>query len=366
MAALSAVVGLDIGHAMIRACIGRIDDGRIHIFGRGAAAADGIEKGAVVDEQRLKASIAHALELAEHASHVRTNNQVVVGVGGALWRGSVEAAAAEAPIERLAGELGLSAKAVVPSAQAAARAVLLPAERTEQTAVVDVGEESTDVVVFRGGEAVLHAVVPVGGRHVTNDIAYGLKVTVDEAEQLKRRFGAAIRELEASVQANLGDSEDGPTLLEIVEARVAELFELVAAELKSAFGGAKAERIVLTGGSALLAGIQHAAQSVLEVPVRIGVAQATSGPADVVTSPAYAAAIGLLYEFPLEAAAAASANGAGRRSLLGSVKEWLSEFLKDSALGGWSQCSNLMRRKTSSPASKWSAWAAAAKTPSTA
>ncbi len=198
MSGRGAVVGLDIGHATICACIGRVDDGRVHLFGSSVVATDGVERGAIVDERRLASAVARALDQVEQMSNMRSEKRVVLGVGGVFvggWPGAAGTDLQFGPLAKFVRGLGLHVEHVVPTAQAAARAVLLPAERTRTAAVVDIGEESSDVVFFRDGGAVLHAVVPVGGRHVTHDIAYGLGVPVAEAEQLKLRFAAAIQEL---------------------------------------------------------------------------------------------------------------------------------------------------------------------------
>lgn len=326
-----AVVGLDIGHATICACIGRVDDGRVHLFGSSVVATDGVERGAIVDERRLASAVARALDQVEQMSNMRSEKRVVLGVGGAFvggWPGAAGTDLQFGPLAKLVRGLGLHVEHVVPTAQAAARAVLLPAERTRTAAVVDIGEESSDVVFFRDGGAVLHAVVPVGGRHVTHDIAYGLGVSVAEAEQLKLRFAAAIQELTTVPRVGGAATERALGLFDIVEPRIAELFELVSEVLSDAFDGGRPDSVILTGGSSLLAGIQQAAERTLDTFVRIGVAQATVGPANVVTSPVYAGAIGLLHEAPMDSDVPfTQANGAPRRRWLDSVKHWLSEFL---------------------------------------
>lgn len=327
MAPSVPVVGLDLGHAHFRAGVGYADGGRVHILGVASVPAAGVERGAIVDEAQLAHATERVLRDARRLAGAAGNLPVVVGVGGALWKNWVEAGGPEADLERaryFSRLLRADVEAVVPTAEAAARAVLFPAERSARAAVLDIGEASTDVVVFDDREPVLCGVVPVAGRHVTNDIACGLQVSREEAERLKRRYGAAVRELAPPVCFGGGKGGSGPELFEIVEARVAELLELAAEQLSSALGGVLPERVILTGGSALLAGLQQAAQRMLGVPTRIGVAQGTVGPADVVTSPACAGVIGLLYEV---AAAAPAANGAARKGVFDSVRQWLKEFL---------------------------------------
>lgn len=331
MSGRSTVVGLDIGHATICACIGRVDDGRVHVFGSSVVTPDGVERGAVVDEQRLASAVSRALDRVEQTSKIQSEKRVVLGIGGAFVGGSAGAkgiASVHSRVAELVQELGFHVQQLVPTAQAAAEAVLRPAERTRRVAVVDIGAESSDVVVFHAGEAVLHAVVPVGGRHVTNDIAYGIGVPLSEAEQLKLRFAAAIQELATTPRVGRTAAKWTAGLFDIVEPRIAQLFEFVSSALSEAFGDGRPDSVILTGGTSLLAGIQQAAQRTLGTFVRIGVAQAAVGPANVVTSPVYAGAIGLLYEAPIDSdVPLTQANGAPRRRLLESVKHWLSEFL---------------------------------------
>lgn len=329
MAATGAIVGLDIGQAVVRAVVGRSQHGRVHVFGVGAVPAAGIARGKVANERLLAESARRALREAATAGGLNEHTPVVVGLGGALWNNETAVAGPEKGLalqQWLSALLDAPVEAVLPSAAAAARAVLLPSERTERAAVLDIGDASTDVVIFRGGEPVLLAVVPVGGRHVTNDIAYGLQVAPEEAERLKQRYGAAVPGEEARAAAG-GTGNGGVVLFEIVTARVAELLELAQGELATEFGDAGPDRVIVTGGSALLAGLQQAAETTLGVPVRIGVAQGTVGTADVVTSPAYAGVIGLLYGVPAFTVGAAPADGTARKGFLASVKEWLSDFL---------------------------------------
>lgn len=313
-----------------------MDDGRVQILGTGVSPADGIRRGVIVDESRLAAAVGDAVERAQHVGGAAFED-VTIGVGGLFMHGGGHDArnegAESGAVVDVVRRLGLHPVGVVPTALAAARATAAPPSSpgAGETAIVDIGAWSTEVVVFHDGRPVLRGVVPVGGQHVTNDIAYGLNVPVDEAERLKVRYGAAVDELPAAgVQGGRQRSAKSPGLFDIVEPRVAELLELVAAQLADLFaqhpprGG-----IVLTGGSALLGGMQQAAERTFGAPVRIGVADKAVGPVEVVTGPMYAGVIGLLYEAqPTHSdVPVAQANGAQRRSLLESVRDWLTDFL---------------------------------------
>ena len=198
---------------------------------------------------------------------------------------------------------GVSVSQVILAPLASAEAVLTPEERDLGVAVVDIGGGTTDLIVYRAGAVQHTAVLPLGGSHITNDIAAGLQTPPAEAEKLKQRFGNAVastvRADERIEVPSVGGR--GPRVLsrqilaEIVEPRVEEILTLVAGELARA----DAERmltsgIVLTGGTANLAGLGALAERVFNVPIRVGSAVYSGGLGDIVSGPAYATGMGLL------------------------------------------------------------------------
>lgn len=233
---------------------------------------------------------------------------------------------------------GLVVDDVVLGALASADAVLTPEEKELGVALVDVGAGTTDVVVFHGGAVRHTASLPLGGQHLTNDIAAGLRTPTAEAEKIKQRFGcarAAVVERHVEIEVpSVGNREprvlSRHILCEIIEPRVEEIFQLVAREIiRSGYEEVLASGVVLVGGTVLLERIADVAEQVLRLPVRIGVPHHVHALADLVTSPIHAASIGLLL---------AGGNGgkpvrlhAGRGDgLLGRVRhrmeEWLREF----------------------------------------
>ncbi len=147
--------------------------------------------------------------------------------------------------------------------------------------------------------------IPIAGDQVTNDIAMTLRTPTKEAEELKVRYGCALRQLADAkdVVEVPGVGERAPrklsrqTLAEVVEPRIEELYTLVQSELRrSGFEELLSSGIVLTGGSALLQGMSELGEEVFHLPVRIGVPAYTGPLADVVRSPRYATAVGLLLE----------------------------------------------------------------------
>ena len=200
---------------------------------------------------------------------------------------------------------GLSVKDVVLQPLASARAVLNDDEQDLGVCLMDIGGGTTDIAVFAGGAIRHTAVIPIAGDQITNDIAMTLRTPTKEAEELKVRHGCALRQL-----ANANDfvevpgvGERGPRklsrqmLAEVIEPRVEELYTLVQAELRrSGFEELLSSGIVLTGGTALLGGMVELAEEVFHLPCRVGSPAYTGGLADVVRSPRYATAVGLVLE----------------------------------------------------------------------
>lgn len=184
------------------------------------------------------------------------------------------------------------------SSLAAAEAVLDRKQKEAGTAVVDIGAGTTNLTVIEDGEIQHVAVIPMGGIHITNDLAIGLKTDLEVAEQVKLKH------------AHLGDTTDktfriivdgaGHTfeMLEtnmIVEARVDELLEYIDKELQRIHRSRKLPGgIVFVGGSAMLPGLVEFAKQKLQLPTRVGKVRGLDGLADTVDSPAFATATGLM------------------------------------------------------------------------
>jgi cell division protein FtsA len=200
---------------------------------------------------------------------------------------------------------GLSVKDVILQPLASARAVLNDDEQDLGVCLMDIGGGTTDIAVFAGGAIRHTAVIPIAGDQITNDIAMTLRTPTKEAEELKVRHGCALRQL-----ANANDFVEVPgvgergarklsrqMLAEVIEPRVEELYTLVQAELRrSGFEELLSSGIVLTGGTALLGGMVELAEEVFHLPCRVGSPAYTGGLADVVRSPRYATAVGLVLE----------------------------------------------------------------------
>src|SRR3954452_8204499 len=200
---------------------------------------------------------------------------------------------------------GLEVKDVILQPLASALAVLNEDEKELGVCLMDVGGGTTDLAVFVGGAIRHTAVIPIAGDQVTNDIAMTLRTPTKEAEELKVRHGCALRQLanpnEIIEVPGVGERAprklSRPMLAEVIEPRIEELYTLVQAELRrSGFEELLSSGIVLTGGSALLQGMTELGEEVFHLPVRVGVPAYMGGLADVVRSPRYATAVGLLLD----------------------------------------------------------------------
>lgn len=205
-------------------------------------------------------------------------------------------------IER--SHLALGGMALTP--YASARAVLATDELELGTALIDIGGAATDVAVFRRGKLVASAVVPIGGQHVTSDIAHGLSTTVVHAERLKTLFGTVLAnghdERELLAVPLLGERgvdtvQKVPkhVLTSIIVPRLDELFERVRAVLaNSETLGVQTSRIVITGGSSQFHGMREFATSRLGMTVRIGLPTGFQGLPELAKSGGFSSVSGLL------------------------------------------------------------------------
>ena len=210
--------------------------------------------------------------------------------------------------------------------------VLLTDDEIEGGAmIVDIGGELTNVAVFHDG-AILHtAVIGLGGKNATNDIAIGLRTSVEQAERLKTSHGAALASLvDAEEMITVTGSTGRPdrsisrnVLASIIEPRMEEIFSMANREIRKAgINDAMTGGVVLTGGGALTPGAVELAEQILDIPVRLGRLRGIESTPDDLNSIRYATAHGLLgYGFNNEAVTQSRRSGVGgwfRR-----VEDWI-------------------------------------------
>ena len=244
------------------------------------------------------------------------------------------AVAAIQNIVKSCSRAGLHVNDLVLQPLASSRAVLTSEERELGVVVADIGGGTTDMALFREGSLFYTGVLPVGGNHVTNDIAIGLRTPASEAEKIKIKYGCALASLVKHEETLDVVSVGGrpPRLLsrqilcEIIEPRMEELFGLVQQRLKkTGFEDMFASGVVLTGGTALMEGVQDAAERYLGLPIRRGTPHSIGGLMDVVNSPVYATGVGLVLYGAENAQPAPRTFGSGGG--LKRVWKWMEGFI---------------------------------------
>lgn len=193
----------------------------------------------------------------------------------------------------------VEAEKLVPSVVAAARAVLSEKQMENGVAVIDLGAATTSIAIFEEGDLQYVGVLPVGANNITNDLAIVLEIDTEIAEDIKRRFAArGATDGDSEILVRRGREEmvfSRAEISDIIEARLAEIFEGVRRELKAAKYERKLpEGIVLVGGGARLKGVSEFAKNALEASIKIGVPTGLGGVADAIEKPEYAAAVGLV------------------------------------------------------------------------
>lgn len=237
------------------------------------------------------------------------------------------------------GRSHLEAEALVVSPYAAGLACLVDDERDLGVTVVDMGGGTTTIGVFFGGNLIFADAVPVGGMHVTNDIARGLSTPLAHAERMKALFGSAISstldEREMIAVPQIGEEEDAHVnhvpkslLVSIIAPRLEETFELVRNRLDASGCDTLAgRRVVLTGGACQLHGARELAGLILDKQVRVGRPMRINGLAESTHGPAFSTAAGLLHFAVSERAESPRPARIARSGIFGRVGQWMRENL---------------------------------------
>ncbi|MBK7893991.1 MAG: cell division protein FtsA [Candidatus Promineifilaceae bacterium] len=206
-------------------------------------------------------------------------------------------------LTRCASNVGINSSEFVLNALASGEAVLDPNEREMGVIVADIGGGTTDIALYMQGKVWHTHVIPIGGYHVSNDIAIGLRAPYEVAEQVKIQYGdcrpdkidpSTVFTVEpfGGEKIQVGRQD----LAHVIEARVEEIFQHILEDVqRSGYSGLLPAGIVLTGGSAQLRGITEVAERVLNVPARVAQPQNLVGMVDRLHSPAYATSVGLLH-----------------------------------------------------------------------
>jgi cell division protein FtsA len=211
---------------------------------------------------------------------------------------------------------------------ASSQTALSNEEKEMGVVLADIGGGTTDIAVFMEGSIWHSVVLPVGGNHLTNDIAVGLRTSAAAAEEAKVSYGhaiaAAVDPTETVELATFGSRDR-----QIIEARVEEIFGLILNEVKrSGYEGLLPAGVVLAGGTAALHGISDLGREYMQLPVRVGYPRGVSGLVDTISGPAYATSIGLLLWSQAQGIAnPVTPPSQPGRSLAAKLGEWLRGFM---------------------------------------
>lgn len=304
--------GLEITSALVSLAGAHVSS----VNSRGAAAVNGnvIEQYDI--ERALEQAQAVAIPYDREIIHIIRRGFSVDGQDGIRnpkgmhgYRLEVEAhiiTASAATVDNLrqcVGAAGVEVQQFVLNPLASGEAVLTEQERQMGAAVCDIGGGTTDLAIYVDGDVWHTMVLAVGGNHVTQDIAHGLRLAFAQAEDVKKQQGHAVRaEVGAEEYFSIRPfGEDRPVMINrkelahIIEARVEEIFSLTLQEIKrSGYDGLLPAGMVLTGGASALPGIRRVASEALGMPVRIAQPGNLLGLVDRLNSPAYSTSVGLL------------------------------------------------------------------------
>lgn len=200
-------------------------------------------------------------------------------------------------------QAGLDVLGIMPTPLVSAKAILTKKQKELGVAAINIGAGTTSLAVYEGSELMHFAIIPVGAAHITNDIAIGLRTSVETAEKIKIEFGSALpAEIHRRDQIDISKIDPNEESIvsrkrvaEIIEARMQEIFFLVDKELKKI----KCQRLlpagaVLAGGGAKMPGAVDLAKEILKLPAQLGFPQDLGGIIDKVDDPSFAACVGLI------------------------------------------------------------------------
>lgn len=233
---------------------------------------------------------------------------------------------------------GLEVKDIVLEPFASSLAVLTPEERELGVALVDFGGGTTDLAIFLDGSIWHTSVLALGGNNVSNDISVGIRTPISEAERIKIKYGCAktslVRDDETIEVPSVGGRPprilSRQILSEIIEPRVEELFSLVKREIiKTGYEDMIASGLVITGGTSILEGMVEVGEEIMELPARQGTPRDIGGLVDVVSSPMYATAVGLV-QYGSQNLSRTSLSAPSDENLfnkiLARMRRWIKEF----------------------------------------
>lgn len=216
---------------------------------------------------------------------------------------------------------------------ASAKSVITKKQRELGAIVMDIGAETTGIVVFEEGNVSFTAILPVGSNHITKDLVYGLRTNIDVAEKVKLKYAVARQpKAKGGEKLDLSEFDINGTIAtneidKIVSSRLHEIFTMAAGELRKAGKDSMlAAGVVLTGGCAKMPEIADFAKDILKLPVAIGKPTGFSGLTERINDPSLAAVVGLMLEDMEQPAVHVGINGRVEK-IFGRVKGIFKSFL---------------------------------------
>lgn len=211
-------------------------------------------------------------------------------------------------IERCIEDLGVKNDGFLFAGLASAKSVLTDTEKELGVACIDIGGGKTDIALYVDGALSYSSSLPIGARHITNDIAVGMRVSLDSAEKIKLFLSKHLKssgrqkkntDILSLNELNIGESLDNVSVKTIVDGiigpRLEELFKLMGDEImKSTYFEQIPSGLVVTGGGALTIGVIETGKKVIGLPVRIGIPGGVTGLIDEILDPQFAATVGLI------------------------------------------------------------------------
>jgi cell division protein FtsA len=325
----------------------------IHVKGQnslGIVAIKGREVGADDVQRAIEASKSIAIPVEREILHTLPQNYVVdgqdgikdpIGMSGVRLEAKVHIVTGSVPsianIVKSVNRVGLDIDDVVMEQLAASEAILSSDEKDLGVVLIDIGGATTGIAIFSDGSIKHTSMLPVGGNYLTSDIATGLRTPLNDAEIIKIKYGCAVsanisgdETIEVPSVGGRDDRQVSRQILgRIVEPRMEEILNLALKEIvRSGYEDLLAAGVVLTGGTALLSGINEMAEKIFDMPVRTGLAVGIGGLSDVVNSPAHTVGVGLIMYGRKQVTGDSVYRKTGNifGNLIRTIKKWLVEF----------------------------------------
>ena len=322
-----------------------------HIQSRNAYGAAPIEKGAVTQHdiaQAIAAAKAVPLTEGQQILHVLPQFFSIDGNERLQDPLGMHGIRLEVQIHMITGSIasvqnlvtcceqaGVKVSDIVLEQLASAQAVLSEDERELGVCMIDIGGGTSDVALYQRGSIRHTMVVPIAGSHFTNDLAMGLRLTLKDAERIKQEYGTThadvMHDYQIPVELAQGCSGivSAQEVADILEPRANELLSIIYEEILGRnMMALLVSGVVLTGGGALLEGMDDIAETIFEVPVRIGIPNINQSNPEILAHPMYATGYGLLlYSIHKQSDALVSHDSTMIGSqLLIRMKSWVSDF----------------------------------------